>query len=245
VTVNSSGGTVTVATAGNTALTVSTGQFVGIGTSSPATKLEVSGGSVFASGANRGMTFGEQNCSILGDSATPSAANLVFYTGNAERARILAAGGIQSVTTISVGNATPSTSGAGITFPASQSASSNANTLDDYEEGTWTPTITLNSGTATTYTSPTGTYTKTGRMVTVLGSIFPTNGTIGSTNGYMRITGLPFTVGLVNGIGSGMNTSNYNNGISVTTTYSTTLDAGFVTGCAQSNTYGFVATYFV
>ena len=158
---------------------------------------------------------------------------------------ITMAGRTTNPTTISVGNATPSTSGSGISFPSSQDTSSDANTLDDYEEGTWTPTITLNSGTATTYTSPTGTYTKTGRMVTVLGSIFPTNGTIGSTNGYMRITGLPFTVGLVNGIGSGMNTSNYNNGISVTTTYSTTLDAGFVTGCAQSNTYGFVATYFV
>lgn len=42
--------------------------------------------------------------------------------------------------TIGVGGATPATSGAGITFPATQSASSNANTLDDYEEGTFTPT---------------------------------------------------------------------------------------------------------
>ena len=36
-------------------------------------------------------------------------------------------------TTIGVGGATAAASGAGITFPASQSASSNANTLDDYE----------------------------------------------------------------------------------------------------------------
>lgn len=28
-----------------------------------------------------------------------------------------------------------------IVFPATQNASSNANTLDDYEEGTWTPTV--------------------------------------------------------------------------------------------------------
>jgi hypothetical protein len=44
-----------------------------------------------------------------------------------------------------VGGATPSASGAGITFPADQSilgASTNANTLDDYEEGTWTGTLT-------------------------------------------------------------------------------------------------------
>ena len=53
------------------------------------------------------------------------------------------------VTTIGVGNATPSASGAGITFPATQSASTDANTLDDYEEGTWTPTIAASSGSIT------------------------------------------------------------------------------------------------
>jgi hypothetical protein len=70
------------------------------------------------------------------------------------------------VNTIGVGNATPSTSGAGITFPATQSASTNANTLDDYEEGTWTP----NQGAGLTVVgafSSTGTYTKIGRQVTI------------------------------------------------------------------------------
>jgi hypothetical protein len=36
---------------------------------------------------------------------------------------------------IGLGGATPTTSGTGITFPATASASTNANTLDDYEEG--------------------------------------------------------------------------------------------------------------
>lgn len=39
-------------------------------------------------------------------------------------------------TTISVGNATPSASGSGITFPTTQSASSDVHTLDDYDEYT-------------------------------------------------------------------------------------------------------------
>ena len=65
---------------------------VGIGTASPSAKLEVAGGSVFTSGANTGMRFGESNCAILGDSATASAANLIFYTGNADRMRITSAG---------------------------------------------------------------------------------------------------------------------------------------------------------
>jgi hypothetical protein len=57
--------------------------------------------------------------------------------------------------TIGVGGATASASGAGVTFPATESASSNANTLDDYEEGTWTPNVgTLVNLTGTpTYTS--------------------------------------------------------------------------------------------
>jgi hypothetical protein len=132
-----------------------------------------------------------------------------------------------------------------IQFPATQVASANANTLDDYEEGTWTPTITLNSGTATTYTIATGTYTKTGRMVVVLGSITPTNGTLGSTNGYIRMTGLPFTVGTRNGVGSGANVSNLNNGVSTTMAYSTTVDVAFASGVTSANEYPFVVTYFV
>jgi hypothetical protein len=52
--------------------------------------------------------------------------------------------------------------GTGISFPATQSASSDANTLDDYEEGTWTPTP--NSG---SFSSPTGNYVKVGRLVTI------------------------------------------------------------------------------
>jgi hypothetical protein len=50
----------------------------------------------------------------------------------------------------------------GIAFPATQSASADANTLDDYEEGTWTPTV--NSGTIDTGNKG---YIKVGRLVTV------------------------------------------------------------------------------
>ena len=66
---------------------------------------------------------------------------------------------------LGLGGANPS-SGIGVTFPATQSASSNANTLDDYEEGTFTPFFTTDSGTySVTYTTQTGRYTKVGRIV--------------------------------------------------------------------------------
>jgi hypothetical protein len=92
--------------------------------------------------------------------------------------------------TVALKGAVPN-SGTGITFPATQSASSNANTLDDYEEGTWTPTIygTSTAGT-TTYFQQAGTYTKIGRVVTVQVFLNITNQT---GTGDLRLGGLPFT----------------------------------------------------
>jgi hypothetical protein len=89
-------------------------------------------------------------------------------------------------TTIGVGGATPSANGSGISFPATQSASSDANTLDDYEEGTWTPSI---GGTAT-YTSQEGKYTKIGNLVMISCQIAINLIGTGSTT---TITGLPFS----------------------------------------------------
>jgi hypothetical protein len=94
-------------------------------------------------------------------------------------------------TTIGVGAATASASGAGITFPATQSASSDANTLDDYEEGTWTPTLTASSSNPTvSYQTQTGIYTRIGRTVTISGRLQITSKSGGS--GDLRISGLPF-----------------------------------------------------
>lgn len=73
-----------------------------------------------------------------------------------------------------------------LAFPATENASSNANTLDDYEEGTWTPSL---GGTAT-YNSRTGVYTKIGRLVVAHCNIDVN--TIGSGSSYL-ISGLPFT----------------------------------------------------
>jgi len=89
-------------------------------------------------------------------------------------------------TTMGVGGATPSTSGAGITFPATASASTNANTLDDYEEGTWTPTL----GGTSTYSTQEGNYTRVGNFVYAVGIVVLTGLGTGSTT---TLTGLPFT----------------------------------------------------
>ena len=102
--------------------------------------------------------------------------------------------GIQILNCLGVGNATPSTSGAGITFPATQSASSDANTLDDYEEGTFTPTLSGGFSVApTSYTNQNGRYTKIGRLVYFTFDIDPNGATANSST--VSFGGLPFTVG--------------------------------------------------
>jgi len=81
--------------------------------------------------------------------------------------------------------------GGQITFPATQSASADANTLDDYEEGTFSPTIigTSTAGTVS-YTIQVGAYLKIGRLVYISTYIVWTSGT---GTGSLQFGNLPFT----------------------------------------------------
>ena len=103
---------------------------------------------------------------------------------------------------------TATATGTGITFPATQSASSDANTLDDYEEGTWTPSFSLDSGSATA-TAASGSYVKIGKQVSVI--IFITFSVPSAAN-INDITGLPFTVENTNPRGVGALRENGNTG---------------------------------
>tara|TARA_R100001594_G_scaffold61908_2_gene96183 strand:+ start:874 stop:1659 length:786 start_codon:yes stop_codon:yes gene_type:complete len=94
----------------------------------------------------------------------------------------------------------------GIKFPSTQVASTDANTLDDYEEGTWTPVVTGTS-TAGTY-EPDGTfnkgfYQKIGRMVTVRGISMLASSITGGGSGNMQIGGLPFNYDASHNCGAG------------------------------------------
>jgi hypothetical protein len=92
---------------------------------------------------------------------------------------------------LSVGGATPSTSGAGITFPATQSASTDVNTLDDYEEGTFSPTISFGSASVgITYSDQKGTYVKVGGNVFI--NVYLRLSSKGSSTGQMAVAGFPF-----------------------------------------------------
>ena len=115
----------------------------------------------------------------------PAANQVAIATSGTQAMLANASQGVQFANAIGVGATTPTTSGAGITFPATQSGSSNVNTLDDYEEGTWTPTI---GGTAT-YSPATGNYTKIGKLVTFQMTLYVA--TVGTGN-QGTISGLPF-----------------------------------------------------
>lgn len=84
-----------------------------------------------------------------------------------------------------------------VKFPAIQVPSSDANTLDDYEEGTWTPAFTL-TGTAfgsIGYSTQDGVYEKIGRQVRAFGHITVNALTVGAASGNLTISGLPFAAG--------------------------------------------------
>ncbi len=79
-----------------------------------------------------------------------------------------------------------------IVFPASQNASSDANTLDDYEEGTFTPTVLgfTTAGTGT-YSGRAGRYTKIGNRCFIQVWVDWTN--LSGASGALGFGGLPFT----------------------------------------------------
>lgn len=109
--------------------------------------------------------------------------NWVAESGNTARTSIgLGTGDSPTLTALTLSNGQ-------LVFPAVQVPSAGANTLDDYEEGTYTPTVTASVGTFTTV-SATGVYTKIGRVCwyTVI-IVITTNGTAA---GLVRAT-LPFT----------------------------------------------------
>ena len=83
-----------------------------------------------------------------------------------------------------------------IKFPATQNPSSDVNTLDDYEEGTWTPA----SATVTITNNVTADYVKVGQLLCASFDIsFPAS----ASAAMVSITGLPFVKSGLGGFGSG------------------------------------------
>lgn len=155
---------------------------VGIGgITSPLFPLDVNG-TIYTRG--RGSTFG-----VLFDdwriynSTSPGA--LVFNNGS-DLARLDSSGRfLVGVSANTNGGILQLSSG--ITFPATAAAASDVNTLDDYEEGTWTPTD--SSGAGLSFTVASCRYTKIGRAVAIQGIItYP----VTSNTNNAQFTSFPF-----------------------------------------------------
>jgi len=176
-----------------------------------------------AADKNKKITFGELFASIpAGTAAAPSIAfegdsNTGIYSPGADQLAISTNGTgrlfVDASGRLLVGTSTATANGGvlqvsnGITFPATAVACTDANTLDDYEEGTWTPSL---GGTAT-YATQAGQYTKVGRLVYISLQLDITSIGTGSAS---RISGIPFndvfsgqnlTVGALNAASSTTN----------------------------------------
>ena len=112
---------------------------------------------------------------------------------NSSDATVLTLGSNEDVT-LNAGNIVFAGSGKGVYLGVTSATASNLQ--DDYEEGTWTCTVTGSSANPSSTVSESGTYTKIGRMVYAHVQISNKN-TSGASGG-VRITGLPFEAGADN-----------------------------------------------
>lgn len=150
--------------------------------------------------AGQAITPSDIDLTTAGTAAAPALSftgdpNTGIYNPSADTLSV-ATGGVQRLAVTSTG-VLDLLSGQ-IKFPAAVSLSADANTLDDYEEGTWTPTFTAatTNPTVTYNTANTfGRYVKIGRTVVIQGRILLTATSGGS--GALAISGLPFAASLL------------------------------------------------
>ena len=160
-----------------------------------------------AADKNKKITYGTFLSSVpLGTAAAPSIAftgdNTGIYSPGADQLAISTAGleaaRIDSSGRLLVGTVTGNANGgilqltSGITFPATAVAASDVNTLDDYEEGTFTPSVVYSTTNTPTHSNQIGRYTKIGRIVQV--QIYLNWNESGSV-GNLSFAGLPFAAG--------------------------------------------------
>ena len=145
-----------------------------------------------ALGSNETAFYSNTSTTIMTDGAS---AVLKFAAGgNTERMRIDSSGNLLVGITSARANAGDVQVSKGISFPATQSAQSDANTLDDYEEGTFTPSFAYETpGTSNiTFGVRAGTYTKIGRVVYFTIDVRIATFSKGTASGGLFVTGLPF-----------------------------------------------------
>jgi len=111
-----------------------------------------------------------------------------FFIGGVEYLKI-----VNADVTVNAGNLIIGTAGKGIDFSANtHAAGMTSELLNDYEEGTWTPTQGAGLTVVGTFLSD-ATYTKVGRVVTVRGNVFGST-SVACTSAGVICGGLPYAV---------------------------------------------------
>ncbi len=169
---------------------------VGIGTASPAVICDVTAAeadiAIFRStgggGNDKRLTITSGGDRIIlnasNNTNTATAQAYAFQSAGTEVGRINTTG------VYVLAGGTTTANGVGVAFPSTQSASSDANCLDDYEEGTFLPTITAETGTIGTTVVNSANYTKVGRLVSVTFDITIT--TVGTGAAGLKVS-MPFS----------------------------------------------------
>ena len=167
-----------------------TGGSVGIGTDNPTEKLDINGAV---------KVYANTNIATFKNNQLRSDAAGTYYFDHGTTGQSFT---FRTSTSSSLDTTGPSVTSAGnISFPSGQgidfSATSDAGgmtseLLDDYEEGTWTPSLTFNGvTTGITYTTQEGYYTKIGNIVNIQWHIILSNK--GSATGNAVLSGNPFS----------------------------------------------------
>lgn len=170
---------------------------VGVGTDSPQQKLDVRGIVSAASHPTAGVsTFCCDGSSSQGV-GFPGGTTVSLNTNQTIRLYVTQTGdiGIGSTNPIAklhVEGGVYASNGINFGGVVSGTRSTTSSTLNDYEEGTWSPVLYASGATITGLTSI-GKYTKIGRLVAVSGTVANSSRS-GTTTGILKITGLPFTV---------------------------------------------------
>ena len=155
------------------------------GTGSSLVDIENGAGTLFVGRENSTGSGGLSGVPYAGIMYLQGAYPLIFGTNLTERARLNSTGAFV------LAGGTTTADGIGVAFPTTQVASSDANCLDDYEEGTFTPTVigTTLAGVGV-YSTQAGRYIKVGNLVTLQVYL---NWTAHTGTGNMLFGNFPFT----------------------------------------------------
>ena len=178
---------IALATNGTLGLIQDASQNVGIAKSAPVARLHLAGsgtsGQVTSSFIIENTSSGTMGIDITG-SAGSSVARFRYGGGPGTGTNSMTG------TFMTVGLEGGSAGTQGIYFAPTQVASANANTLDDYEEGTWTPID--SSGASLSFSVTQASYCKIGSLVYIQFYLTYPSTSNGTNN---QIGGLPFTAG--------------------------------------------------